>query len=215
MTAHELIPVLKALHADHHCAPMLADWFEERDDLPTAEVLRWGKFSSGTQLVRALVWGNHCYTKPDVPPGFGWLTVHPHPVIKTAVIEEAMSRINWYELGNTHDGLDQDLRHTRGATEYLLGTQPTHWIRIPHNDGWDWNRGQHYTCVSPDGERTQRITMRLVRLKWEPHVVTLCGGWLELTMSVWVGFDTFVNRPIVTYYDKSLARDPVLKELPF
>ena len=212
MTTHELVPILKALHADHHCAPILADWFEERDDLPTADVLRWGQFDNGTQLVRTLVWGNRHYTKPGAPQ----LTpIRRNVFCETAVIEDAMSRINWYELGNTDPGLDQDLRHTRGATEYLLGTQPTHWVRIPHNDGWDWNRGQHYTCVSPDGERAQRITMRLVRLKWEPPLVTLCGGWLELTMSVWVGTDPFTGRPIVTYYDKSLARDPVLKELPF
>lgn len=214
MTTHELIPVLKALHADHHCAPMIADWFEERDDLPTAEVLRWGQFDSGTQLVRKLVWGGHLYVRPGSLIYFSG-TLNAHPAIRDAVIQEVWSRINWYELSNTDWTICQDLRHTRGATEYLLGTQPNHWTRIPHDPRWDWGRSQHYTCVSPDGEQTKRVPMRLIRLSWEPHVISLCGGWLELTMSVWVGIDPFLNRPLVTHFCKSLARDPVLKELPF
>lgn len=40
MTTEELIPVLKALHADPRCSPMMADWFEERGDERLAVWLR-------------------------------------------------------------------------------------------------------------------------------------------------------------------------------
>lgn len=40
MTPAELIPVLKALHANTTTAPIFADWFEERGDLTMAMFLR-------------------------------------------------------------------------------------------------------------------------------------------------------------------------------
>lgn len=211
MTTTELIPVLKALHHDHRCAPFLADWFEERDELGVAEALRFGVFTSGPHLIRQFVWGGVVDAVEDAP--FHGFDISRSLLFEQAVIEEAWSRINWYELGNNHEWLDQDLRYHRD-TVFIRGTRGP-WHRIPHQPSWSWDRSQQYTCVSPDGEKATRIMMRLVPLKWEPPVVPLCGSILEVTLSVWAGRDPFTNRPIVTHYEKSLARDPVLRELPF
>jgi hypothetical protein len=197
MTTEEVIPVLLALRENPTTAPIFADWFEERGKSDVAELLRGWAFNNGRHVVAALAHGttrNLRWFKPD-------------PICYLSVIMEAMGRV---EL-TTGDKwrLHEDLRYNSDVRNIFLGRQ--YWTRIPHDPSWDWSRSQRYTCVSPDGEKSQRVNMRLVKLKWEPEVVTLCGGWLELTMSVWVGVDPFTNRVIVTHFDKRLALAPRVK----
>ena len=74
------------------------------------------------------------------------------------------------------------------------------------------------TVLCPTRELADQVTSevrRLARAEDNVKVVTLCGGWIEYTLPVWVGVDPLVNRVVMTRPEPSLARDPKLCEVPF
>jgi hypothetical protein len=79
MTMAELIPALKAMHANPTTAAVFADWFEDRGEAGTAVALRSKSFESGSQAVGAI-------THPGRIPGYD-----PLPIVRQAVIEAYLS----------------------------------------------------------------------------------------------------------------------------
>jgi hypothetical protein len=204
MTSEELIPVLKALHADPTCAPQLADWFEDRDDVETAIKLRDWKWSSGKQLVQFLVCGG--VRGGDHYPANYWC--------RRVATEEAWSRvvIDEAELGR----IFLTCQYTSIFRERMLGTRQDRVQFIPHDPSWPWDRSARYTCVSDDGERSMRVTFQQGWIDWEPDVTVFYGDdWLRCQMCVWVGRDPLNHRTIMTHPCKSLCRDIRIVEMPF
>lgn len=132
MTADELIPILKALHADPTCAPMMADWFEERGD---------GRMAN---------WLRHIPVKPT--DGKHWLLCRlaqqdfpSSPAVRRALDAEAVNRLRGHmreaELLVGEDKL------------FDIGYQITRVIEYEVR-----NRVQMETAVRPDGWRMVSVT---------------------------------------------------------
>jgi hypothetical protein len=205
MTSEELIPILKALHADPTCAPIMADWFEERDDLETAIKLRDWKWSSGKHLVWFLTTGGRR----------GGQDIYPrHWKCRKAVMDEAWSRvvIDEPELIRLFD----QVRWHNAVRQILLGVPRDRVQYIPHGEHWPTDRTTRYTFVSDDGERTARSYLTPLWVEWEPDVTVFYGDdWLRCQMCVWVGRDPLNHRTIMTHPCKSLCRDIRIVEMPF
>lgn len=201
----ELIPVLKAIHADVNCTPFMSDWFRDRGEDEAADLLRFS-FAKGEEAVSSLACGA---TR-------GGRVFRPHDGCRRAVIEEAMGQLGYFRFSD-HDImlLKNELQYRREVREMLLVRPLDQWNVIPPDPRWNPNQSAKYTCVSSDGLLSKRVTLKLVKVNWEPPVVTLCGGWIEYTLPVWAGVDPLANRVVMTRPEPSLARDPKLREVPF
>lgn len=210
MHTAELIPVLKALRADPSSHRVLADWFEDRGHHDTGEILRGQTFPSGEHAVRAV---------RGLVNGIEGVNSCSH-FVHLAVVVEAFERVISQDICNEDwELLWSELKFHHNVRSLLGGNvnywRSDMWHIIPHNPEWGRDRPIRHTCVSPDGLKSKRVTLSRVGIKWEPPVVTLCGGWLEVAVSAWVGTDPFTGRIIATKFHQSTAYDPVLREMPF
>lgn len=212
MTSEELIPILKALHADPTCAPQLADWFEDRDDVETADILRWGKFLHGKHIVRTLTCGGVVWCRDDSP--YGHLDARRNVAFQSAVIDEAWSRVAIDETERIRL-FDYTIWH-RKFRQVMIRVSREEVQFIPHCEHWPMEKITRYTCVSDDGERTARSYLTPAWIDWEPDVTVFYGDdWLRCQMCVWVGRDPLNHRTIMTHPCKSLCRDIRIVEMPF
>ena len=176
MTTEELIPVLKALHADPRCSPMMADWFEDNGEYPVAEWLRRGRAENlyGSQLI-------HCLMQiPTTEEGR----------IMRAITEEAFSR---WDFSQSRKQIDVTIRPQISGIFVRR-----HGMRVSREAASEWHRLWRRVMVPPNvsqwvipfsegGNHLSSVFLFKHTLKIPAHKWCLDGSQLNLWVSVWIG----------------------------
>jgi uncharacterized protein (TIGR02996 family) len=174
MNVADLIPVLRALHADPTSALVFSDWFEERGEPRVGEMLR-GFTRSHTALAK---WHSRRMIEMLTYSTY-WESEERHRILEQALIKECEERVRWD---------DEDVAAAENGLLYLhpmVGRKSSRseWHRL--YGVWDKHR---YLLMNFSGT-VEEIDLHKVVVVFDPPSAgaTLCGGWLTYRTCFWVG----------------------------
>lgn len=198
MTTAELIPVLKAIRANPSTACVFADWFEERGDPDTARRLRTvPDWYSGWAVVERITFDSL---------GHGGFTVNP--LVKRAVIEEALSRVGSF---TKRDLNDLDNRLYWNSDDKLQGTLISRWHRVDRNPEWPLSGPVECRLHGPIAKTI--LTPHRIRIDFT--VEPLCLGSLEGFCTFWIGRHPLLDVPVVSRFCPDTLCDYTVSAIPF
>lgn len=213
MTADELIPILKALHADPATALVFADWFEERGEGRAAAALRRLCPEPNSPYPFAPSVLVERLTFPSV-----WDNPHHVRAVVGAVVAEARGRVRWD---------DRDIAAAEQELGYqcptFRGRRQTPWVRVPAGsrdvvvDEFQPVTLRYETrpWAGAVPLRSRRVPLDTFRCVVEPPSGrTLCGGCLAYTVDYGVAAVTG-DRIAVTVFDRTRVAFHEYRPIPF